>query len=69
MFSKFVKLIFTGGKNDKILTTVIVWACYAWILTKSQIHTLSIISASNFLERFCKLQQQHAIMNELWVKL
>ena len=69
MFSKVVKLILTGGKNNKILTTVVVWACYAWILTKSQIHTLSMISASKFVEQFCKLQQKHAIMNELWVKL
>ena len=45
MFSKIVKLILSGGKIDKILTTVVVWACYAWILTKSQIHTLSMISA------------------------
>ena len=29
MFSKVVKLILTGGTNDKILTTVVVWACYA----------------------------------------
>ena len=29
MFSKIVKLILTVGKNDKILTTAVVWACYA----------------------------------------
>ena len=29
MFITVVKLILTGGKNDKILTTVVVWACYA----------------------------------------
>ena len=29
MFSKVVKLILTGGKNDKILTAVVAWACYA----------------------------------------
>ena len=29
MLSKVVKLILLGGKNDKILTTVVVWACYA----------------------------------------
>ena len=69
MFSKVVKLILTGVKNDKILTTVVVWTCYAWIFTISQINTLSMISASNVLEQFCKLQQKHAIMNELWVKL
>ena len=63
------KLILTGGKNDKILTTVVVWAYYAWILTKSQYHTLSMISESKLFENFCKLQQKHAIMNELWVKL
>ena len=28
MFSKIVKLILAGGKNDKILTTVVVLACY-----------------------------------------
>ena len=64
MFSKVVKLILTGG-NDKILTTVVVWACYVRILTKSHIHTLAMISAP---KRF-KLQEKHAIMNELWVKL
>ena len=46
MFSKFVKLILTEGKNEKIFTTAVVWAYYAWILTKSQIHTFSMISAS-----------------------
>ena len=65
MFSKVVKLILTGGKNDKILTTVAVLACYACILTKSQIQTLSMITASNFLEQFCKLLQKHAIIVEL----
>ena len=70
MFSKVVKLILTGGKNDKILTAVVVWACYAWILTKSQYTTLSMISASKrFRKVFCKLQQKHTIMNKLWVKL
>ena len=49
MFSKVVKLILTGGKNDKILTTVVVWACHVWFLTKSQIHTLSMISASKLV--------------------
>ena len=30
MFCKVVKLILTGGKNEKkILTTVVIWACYA----------------------------------------
>ena len=29
MFRKVVKLISTGGKNEKILTTVVVWAWYA----------------------------------------
>ena len=29
MFSKVVKLILIGGKNDKMFTTVVVWACYA----------------------------------------
>ena len=29
MFIKVVKLILTGGKNVKIFTTVVVWACYA----------------------------------------
>ena len=29
MLSKVVKLILTGGENDKILNTVVVWARYA----------------------------------------
>ena len=29
MFSKVVKLILTGGENEEILTTVVVWAFYA----------------------------------------
>ena len=29
MFSKVVKFILTGGENDKILTTVVILACYA----------------------------------------
>ena len=37
--SKVVKLILTGGKNENISTTVVVSACYAWILTKLQIYT------------------------------
>ena len=45
MFRKIVKLIYQEVKMKNILTTVVVWACYAWILTKSQIHTLSMISA------------------------
>ena len=69
MLNKVVKLILTEGENDKILTTVVVCACCVWILSKSQIHTLSMISASKIFEQFCKLQQKHAIMNELWVKL
>ena len=28
-FDCIFKLILTGGKNDKTLTTVVVWACYA----------------------------------------
>ena len=69
MLSRVVKLILTGGKNDKIFTIVVVCACCVWILSKSQIHTLSMISASKLLEQFCKLQQKHAIMNKLWIKL
>ena len=29
MLSKFVKLILTGGKSEKIFTAAVVWACYA----------------------------------------
>ena len=29
MLRKFAQLILTGGKNGKVLTTAVVWACYA----------------------------------------
>ena len=67
MFSKVVKLILTGGKNDKILTIAVVWACYAWIYHRFT--PCHLFPRQNFLEQYCKLQQKHAIMNELWVKL
>ena len=38
-------------------------------MTKSQMHTLPMISASKLLEQFCKLQQKHAIMDDLWTQL
>ena len=70
MLRKFVKLILTEGKNEKILTTAVVYGLLWLNLDQNKdSHLVNDDRIRTFLRQFCKLQQKHAIMNELWVKL